>query len=1323
MIKHGILHAHSEYSLHDSTQTPDEMVCRAKELGCRNITLTDHGTLLGVIPFMDAGKKYEVNTIPGVEAYLEGRKHLIIVAKDYEGFLSISHAMRDANEHQEIIRKKLIFPIMTNDILEKHFKGNTHVFATSACIQGPIGSILLENYYKLKKQEKERTKAKPLEEYVDLWEDANQNYLSAKEKENSLKKEKTVINKFVKQPFLNQINKKAEKLKKLETSEETDTDKYHELKRELTKMKNSRGSAMEQVKCLETSLSQLTEERKKWKATADKYKSKKERYEKLMKALKEVELISEGSLYERAKKEALYLKAIFPSFAIELQNHGLEQEAYVMPLLVKLAHETNVPIVAANDAHMKDGNDKSISARQLVRFNYFEKHQEVSDADKTMYLKTDEELIEALSHVASQNDARIAVENTRILENCHIVFPKEKHYPKVKSRLSFDELLSQARSKKIKAGEWGNVYEERLKYEIEIIKTMGYVDYHMVVRDFCNEIRILGCIPRKELSNLPLNFDKAEEWIKRKNFRSGVGVGPGRGSAAGSLVCYLLGITNIDPVKYDLLFERFLNPQRVSMPDIDTDVKTSLRPTIIRYFKWKYGEHAVCSITTETTYAAKGSVQMAGRDRQSELFDHLPIAERNAKRKEYLTKTLRISDMIPEEPDITLSDMEDEFLKTFEADKEAMLIWNHAKSIEGRLSGTGVHAGGVVISDNDDINDYIPLAWKEDKQVWAAQCDMFQVEEHGMLKMDVLGLLTLDCISDCLQLVEKNYGIVIDMDKISFDPEVFENIYSKGLTNSVFQFESSGMKNMLTEFKPTGYEDLILLVAAYRPGPMQYLGDIIETKRGRKPITYKTPALEAILSKTYGAVIYQEQVMQIFQKLAGYSLGDADLVRRAMSKKKEEKLKKERQAFVYGDNTRNIAGCVSNDIEEAVANALFDEMMDFAKYAFNKSHAAAYALVSYQTAWLKYHYPAEYLCAMFNNKEQDQFSPILEDCNTWNIQLLPPSINKSYYEFTIEDSSIRYGFKGIKGIKDEKFVDRLTTQRSTYQTENLYISLIDFLKRNTDIEEEKITIPNKRTMEAFINSGCFDELDKRREGLLLKYQKCSDIAKKNVDKKLLFSLFDELNCVAEDILPNSTYNRKMEIELLGSIVSENPLSTYKADSKYMCTPLNALVDGNVNVFGLVVNIEKGKTKSGKNKIELQLQGKTGIHSVLFMNRSFDRYEAKLEKSFANEVVRINCSCKDNSLFANSIQKLSPSVDSFSFLCDTEEKLNTLFSLLENDNGLEELHIQCFFARNKKSGEIHRINYPLCTTKNVSMTLIKQIGAVKEKNIGIIKQAD
>lgn len=1279
----NFLHVHSTYSIGDSAQSPEDIVKRVSELGGRNVTLTDHRTLLGVDPFMEAGKKYGINTIPGVEGEVslpdhfvrllsngdeksldvlwKARNHLLLIPFDYQGFQAISYAMKAANGNMKKVAQKN-YPCLTDEMLKKHFQANNHVFATSACVQGPLAYILLLNFRLtslIKRHEPE------LDVYLDDYESyasADMTERETKAKIKELSKERTAVSKPLKKPF----QQKIDRLRKKMEQEPPESSKWIKAKSDLDIALSSVKKAEAEVSQLEFDIESLN--KKKLVLAQIKAKTKKG-YGKYVKAKEEISrlkdrLVDERILYQAAKMRLAELKAIFPKFFIELQYHGLESEAYVMPILLKLADETGTPIIAANDAHISDNSAESVEARRLIRFNFFMRSEQTQPSDKELYIKTDGELTAALEKVIPKERAQEAVRNTKILEECLVEFPNEDHHPKVRGGMSFDEAVALARQKRVDAGIWNDVYEQRLSHEVDVIKSMGYSDYHMVVEQFCRIGRLMGKVPLERRKEIYDHFEDLAEWVEKEQFDVGVGVGPGRGSAAGSLVCYLLGITNIDPIQYNLLFERFLNPERVSMPDIDTDIATSIRPILIAYLRWFYGEGAVCSIATTTTYGAKGAIKLAGRDRASQLFDTkndegADFLE-NAARKTGCDKwesaaeagnivklkslyqhenTYAIADMIPETPDITLEECEAEILPQLSADPEKMLLWNRAKLVEGAVSGSGVHAGGIILSDNDDVNEYVPLAWNEEKGVWVAQCDMVQVENKGLLKMDLLGLNTLDINNLCVALIERYCGIRVDLDQVPFEPAVFREIYASGNTNGVFQVESSGMKEMLKRFGPTCFEDIILLVAAFRPGPLQYLDDVIEVKNGRKKVHYKHPSLEPILSATYGATIYQEQVMQIFQTLAGYSLGGADLVRRAMSKKKMDKLALERKAFIYGDEERNIAGCVSKGISEETANEIFDELMEFAKYAFNKSHAAAYALVSYQTAWLKFHYPTEFLCALFECKKQEKFAPIIADCNLYHVSLLPPDINSSYYGFVIENRNIRYGFSGIKGIGEanKDVICHICDERKN----GLFTGFRNFLKRTVRSDGEKYSLLPMELLNVLIDAGAFDALGYNRVGLKNALEEGENLSKKD-DYDTLMDAIDQID--PGNMAKDTNYNLTKEVELLGTICSEQPLSAYGEDALYGCLEITALENGPVTVFGFVSGIESLSTKKGP-MLKLQLFGKTGTCTVLISGASYAALNGDASRYYY-KVVKIKGRCYNGVVYANQIEPMSAKVKKY-----------------------------------------------------------------------------
>ena len=959
--------------------------------------------------------------------------------------------------------------------------------------------------------------------------------------------------------------------------------------------------------------------------------------------------ISKG-LYDEAKKAALRYEACFGkgNYFLELQDHGIPEQKTVNAALVRMSKELDIPLVATNDIHYTYAEDAQAHDILLC----IQTSKLVTDTNRMRYeggqyyVKSELEMRQLFPY------AQEALDNTaKIADRCNveIVFGEQK-VPEfdVPDGLTAEEYLEKLCMEGIRKRYNPVTPElmERLTYEINTIKKMGYVDYFLIVSDF-------------------IRYAKDH----------GIAVGPGRGSAAGSIVAYCLEITNIDPIRYNLLFERFLNPERVSMPDIDTDVKTSLRPLIIRYLKWKFGEKAVCSIATETKYKAKGAIKAAGRDRASELCMHLPKKGVYLAVSDYMNKFVYpITDAMDDNDSLNTN-------RAYEDGTEEAIIWRRAKLIENKLFATGLHAGGVVISDNDDINEYIPLAWNEENQVWAAQCDMVKLETRGMIKMDLLGLSTLDIVSDCLQLIEQRTGRIINPDEIPFEPIVFREIYAKGKTNSVFQFESPGMKKMLKDFKPESIEDVILLVAAYRPGPMQFIPDIIDVKNGRKKPSYVVPELKDILDSTYGYPVYQEQLMSIFHVCAGFSLGKADIVRRYMSKKKVENFLEFKPEFV--------TGLMNTGATEKGAIELWDSLTDFAKYAFNRSHAAAYAIVSYQTAWLKYHYPTEFFCAMFNNKEQKKFTPIMDDCKDFHVNILPVDINHSQYEFSIEDAGIRFGFKGIKGIGDSNLLKDSTRG---------YHSFKDFVLKDMLIEDNgKITQMKSSVVENLINSGAFDKIYKNRERLLEHYSVISDIIKRATDLKALTYAINHYEMT--DILSRDEYyNIQKENELLGSIISIHPLDGYMNDKFYKCTPYSELTSGNVKIMGFVVEQKKKFSKKGNLMQVYSIEGFSGKLSAVQMGDAL---------SYVGKVVIIAGSYQKDTLFVRSISCLSKGLTTGTYIIKTLEDNYRIKEIYKNDTG-------------DKNHLLHIINY---ATKDGCVAQIPAMGDlhISEQAFNVIKE--
>ena len=742
----------------------------------------------------------------------------------------------------------------------------------------------------------------------------------------------------------------------------------------------------------------------------------------------EVQKYLARGMYEEAKRSALRYHEIFGKdhFYLELQDHEMPEQKMVNQGLLRLSQDTGLELVATNDIHYTYAEDAKAHDILLC----IQTGKKVTDEDRMRYeggqyyCKSEEEMRKLFPY------AQEAIDNThKIAERCNveIEFGVTK-LPKYQVPEGFDSwtyLNHLCREGfKTRYPDDDGTLSRRLDYELGVIRTMGYVDYFLIVWDFINYARSQNIM-----------------------------VGPGRGSAAGSIVSYTLGITNIDPVRYNLLFERFLNPERVSMPDIDVDFCYERRQEVIDYVVRKYGKDQVVQIVTFGTLAAKGVVRDVGR-----VLD-LPYAMCDS-----------IAKMIPNDLGMTLDKAltaNPDLKKLYNEDEQVKYLIDMSKRLEGLPRHTSMHAAGVVIGSRS-IDEFVPLSRAADGTI-TTQFTMTTIEELGLLKMDFLGLRTLTVIQNAVRLAEKDYGIKLDMDHIDYnDKKVLESI-GTGRTEGVFQLESGGMKSFMKELKPENLEDIIAGISLYRPGPMDFIPRYLKGKNDKNSITYECPQLEPILSPTYGCIVYQEQVMQIVRDLAGYTMGRSDLVRRAMSKKKTAVMEKERQNFVYGNEKEGVKGCIANGIDEKTADHIYDEMIDFAKYAFNKSHAAAYAVVSYQTAYLKYYYPKEFMAALMSSVMDNvsKFSEYILTCRRMmDIAILPPDINEGESGFSVSGDGIRYGLSAIKSV-GRPVVDAILEER---KKNGVFRSMEDFINRMTNKEV------NRRTIENFIKSGAMDSL-------------------------------------------------------------------------------------------------------------------------------------------------------------------------------------------------------------------------------------------------------
>ena len=891
-------------------------------------------------------------------------------------------------------------------------------------------------------------------------------------------------------------------------------------------------------------------------------------------------------MYEEACKSAGEYEEIFGkgNFFLELQDHGLPEQKQVNQALLRMSRELHIELVATNDIHYTYAED--VKPHDILLC--LQTGKRLSDEDRMRYeggqyfVKSPEEMAQLFPYALQ------ALENTqKIADRCNVEIefgvtklPKYDVPDGYTSWEYLNKLCWDGFAKRYPEDD-GHL-RDQLTYELSIIQKMGYVDYFLIVWDFIKYSR-----------------------------DHGIAVGPGRGSAAGSLVSYTLGITNIDPARYQLLFERFLNPERVSMPDIDVDFCYERRQEVIDYVVRKYGKDRVAQIVTFGTLAARGVLRDVGR-----VMD-LPYAFVDS-----------IAKMVPQELNITLDkalQMNPEFRNLYESNEQVKELVDMSKRLEGLPRHTSMHAAGVVISQKA-VDEYVPLSRGSDGSV-TTQFTMTTLEELGLLKMDFLGLRTLTVIQNAVRFAEQSSGKQINIDEIDYNDKAVLDSLGTGKTDGVFQLESTGMKNFMKELKPQSLEDIIAGISLYRPGPMDFIPQYIRGKNNPDSITYDCPELESILEPTYGCIVYQEQVMQIVQKLAGYTLGRADLVRRAMSKKKAAVMQQERQNFVYGNEAEHVPGCISNGISEQVANKIYDDMIDFAKYAFNKSHAAAYAVVAYQTAWLKYYYPVEFMAALMTSviDNSSKVSEYILTCRQMGIQILPPDINESVSVFSVSNGAIRYGLNAIKSV-GKPVIEEIIQER---KERGNFEDLADFINRMSGHEV------NKRAVENFIKAGAFDCFPANRRQMMMIYGQIMDDAaqKKKKDFAGQISLFDfaaeEDKAAFKIKIPQvSEYGKEdllaFEKEVLGFYISGHPLEEYEEQWKRGISHVTAdflppeegeeqrIRDGERAIVGGMITSKTMKaTKNNKMMAFITVEDLVGSVEVIVFPRDYEKNASML----------------------------------------------------------------------------------------------------------------
>lgn len=1036
----------------------------------------------------------------------------------------------------------------------------------------------------------------------------------------------------------------------------------------------------------------------------------------------EVQRYLARGMYEEAKRVALYYQDIFgkDNFFLELQDHGIAEQHYVNPQLLRMSEETGIELICTNDVHYTYADDADAHDILLC----IQTGKKVTDENRMRYtggqyyLKSPEEMAELFKYApqALANTEKIAKRCNVEIEFGVTKLPRfavpegftswtylnylcyeglKKRYPQQAADISVEEFVRLAEEESvedrkdvvIKIAEDTNNIFQRLAYELSVIYSMGYVDYFLIVWDY-------------------INFAK----------RHDIPVGPGRGSAAGSIVSYCLEITDLDPIKYSLIFERFLNPERVSMPDIDVDFCYERRQEVIDYVVEKYGKDCVSQIVTFGTMAARAVIKDVGR-----VLD-LPYAMVD-----------NIAKMVPREIGITIDKAlaENPDLKSeYENNEVVKDLIDKSKRLEGLPRHASMHAAGVLICGKP-VEDYVPLSTGSDGAV-VAQFVMTTLEELGLLKMDFLGLRTLTVIKDAENLIKKhNKGFSIhDIDYS--DKGVFDAI-STGKCDGIFQLESAGMKSFMKELKPRSLEDLIAGISLYRPGPMDFIPQYIKGKNNQDSVTYACSQLEAILKPTYGCIVYQEQVMQIVRDLAGYSWGRSDLVRRAMSKKKAYVMEQERKNFIYGNPDEGVKGCVNNGIDEKVAGKIYDDMIDFAKYAFNKSHAACYAVVSFQTAYLKTYYPVEFMAALMTSviDNTSKVAGYIYACKQMNIGILPPDVNESQMEFTVENGKIRFAMAAIKSL-GRPTIQAILKERGENGS---FISMQDFVTRMSHAL-------NKRAIENFVKAGAFDTFGHTRKSMMIVSESMLDSAIKHNKDSMTgqMSLFDfaaeEDKKAFEIRIPDVAEYTKEELlgyekEILGVYVSGHPLDEYTGMVNKYITNVSSdfevddelgetkARDGAIaTIGGLITEKTIKTTKKGQLMAFLTVEDVVGTVEVVVFPNSFTANRVVIdhaEKVFVTGKVQANVDenakliCDKVVDFASIPRKLWIR---FASLSDYEDKKDELYGILYNSDGKDTVVIYC-------TKENKRLTLPASRTIRVDSELIQKLQAMYgEKNVTI-----
>jgi len=1212
------------------------IINRAKAVNASYVALTDINTMTGIMEFINCCKENNITPIVGCEITIENDGDIVFLAKNYDGYIELCKMITEANRSLQTNKESVL---LSFEQLCKIVSGR-NLFVLTGGEKGLIYSILLKNHMLFK----EIADIKAEQEKYDS--PNNKAYIGNLEILNLLEDELSELD--IKKINLQKLASKKyhSRLKGLNgiADKTVYQEKYNELQAE---MKESDDAKIE-LNILKGKIANL----KRKKTIISKKIGEMEgmhvfyrRLEEKIASLKDKVINPDNIISLCCEKIRKYQQLFNDNLYIEVFNDGTEIIKNSSDIVKTISEQTKCELVGTSISYILDEGEER--ALQLIRSIKDNNWIELKPGSESYYIKSLPALEKELNELYSRADVSTALKNmSKICQMCTFSLPNEKYYPKYRNEDgSICEDSAACLTSKVEEGimrrkftaeTFDKTYIERYKYELGVIIKMGFADYLLIVADFINYAKNIGMVMNE--------------------YQVGYSVGPGRGSAAGSLVCYLLGITNIDPIKYKLKFERFLNIKRVSMPDIDTDFSNEVRAKTIEYVKKRYGENTVALIRTKETQQTRNSIRNSAR--------LIGIKKYKDSRKLYDLGS-EIINAIPKDNTKSILEIENDILLNSPNTPDTYEIIHNAGLIENTMTILGIHAAGVVIGNGKSLDNYVPLLYNTDMQQWAVQYDMIEIEQAGCLKMDFLGLVTLDILSECVRRIKKYKGITVDLDNIPFEREVFENIFSKGNTVAIFQSESAGMRQMFKSFKPETLNDIILLIAAYRPGPMEFIPNIIKVKNGEEIPYYCVPELKNILDETYGYPIYQEQLMDIFAVCAGFSQEEADIIRRYMSKKKTEKFITYKAQFING--------LIAHGATENDAVNLWDSLIDFSKYAFNKSHATSYAIVAYQTAYLKHYYPEFFMCAALNNitnnKKQEKISQLIYECKNMGINILLPDINKAYECFENSSDGIIYGLCKIKSIKNnaKKIIDERQNGR--------YSSFKDFIYRNGS---------NSLTKK-LVMAGAMDEFGQNREQMIMALNPLCNIAdaikKARNDLEVLasidvrsMSLNDRTKHNKRILSKKSDYEEAIksfneyeydknieenpdilinECDLLGYYISAHPLDAYLG--MYKSGNIKKIIDinldkqklENASFVGMIKNLRMTKRKSdGKDMAFFELEDVSGTIDVCCFTKEYEKYSEFIK---ANSIVKIYAKCiieeKDDDKIAKliviSIEKCIP----------------------------------------------------------------------------------